>query len=75
MPKLYLKDLDSSFEESQVNEIFKELLLFVLLLLVVGVNAQDYGPVNVDLDGYINDRAGEFHKSNVQTPKKEEKKA
>ena len=56
-------------------KFFKGLFLIVLLFLVVKVNAQDYGPVNVDLEGYINDRAGEFHKSsNVdETSKKVEK--
>ncbi|MCH2206158.1 MAG: hypothetical protein MK132_09855 [Lentisphaerales bacterium] len=55
-------------------KFFKELSFFVLIVLSVAVNAQDYGPVKVDLDGYINDRAGEFHKSTVVEQKGEEKK-
>lgn len=55
-------------------KFFKELSILVLIFLSVAVNAQDYGPVKVDVDGYINDRAGEVHKSNPVKPKEEEKK-
>ena len=43
-------------------KVFREALLFLCLIFVTGLSAQEYGPVKVDLGGYINDRAGEISK-------------
>ena len=52
--------------------IFLRPLVFLLILTAFSVNAQDFGPVKVDLEGYIDDRKGEMIE--IEAPVKEEPK-
>lgn len=49
--------------------IFLRPLVLLLILTAFSVNAQDFGPVKIDLEGYIDDRKGEMIE--VEAPVKE----
>ena len=52
--------------------MFLRTLVFLIILTAFSVNAQDFGPVKVDLEGYIDDRKGEMIE--IEAPVKEEPK-